>query len=169
MAPNKISNNFQEPPAPAQCVYSWQTWLSGIICTSSSVPHHQTTLPSRTIIQAPTSFSYRINIIHSTNIRAWSILIPYYWNNLPLAIRYATAVTRHLHLQIIAENTYVPTGISSYALICISITTIIYCYYSFMISMIVFFFLLIDIFIFLFTFLLLWRMIAPAQLVIKIN
>ena len=63
---------------------------------------------------------------------------------------------RHLHLQIIAENTYVPTGISRYALIFISITTIIYCYYTFMISMIVFFFLLlIDIFIFLFTFLLL--------------
>ena len=54
-------------------------------------------LPSRTIrlrstnthqLQLPDKFK-----LHSTNIRAWSISIPYYWNNLPLVIRSATVTS----------------------------------------------------------------------------
>ena len=48
--------------------------------TKRSTNTHQLQLPDK----------YKL---HSTNIRAWSISIPYYWNNLPLVIRSATVTS----------------------------------------------------------------------------
>ena len=59
------------------------------------------TLPFRTIRLRSTNthqlpHKYKL---HSTNIRAWRISIPYYWNNLPLVIRSDTVTSTFKSLQ----------------------------------------------------------------------
>ena len=55
------------------------------------------TLPFR-IIRLRSTNTHQLQLpdtykLHSKNIRAWSILIPYYWNNHPIVIRSATVTS----------------------------------------------------------------------------
>ena len=46
------------------------------------ISNNHTTFNKHTPAPVPNKYK-----LYSTNIRAWSISIPYYWNNLPLVIR----------------------------------------------------------------------------------